>query len=76
LLKTVGLSAVAILLATELNIFHRILDTVSLTIDQWAICFVVSLAMLIVAEGRKLLGIHTTEPARLAAVPPAPVPAS
>ena len=31
LLKTVGMSLVAILLATELDVFHRLLDTVSLT---------------------------------------------
>ena len=74
LLKTVGMSLVAILLATELNVFHRILDTVSLTLDQWAICFVVSLAMLVVAEGRKLLGIHTVEPARQNIAAPVPVP--
>ncbi len=76
LLKTVGMSLVAILLATELNVFHRILDTVSLTLDQWAICLVVSLAMLIVAEGRKFLGIRTVEPARQNMAAPVPVPAS
>ena len=76
LLKTVGMSLVAILLATELNVFHRILDTVSLTLDQWAICLVVSLAMLVVAEGRKFLGIRTVEPARQNMAAPVPVPAS
>ena len=52
------------------------IDTVSLTLDQWAICFAASLAMLIVAEGRKFLGIHTVEPARQNTVAPVPVPAS
>ena len=66
----------AILLATELGILQRILDTVSLTLDQWAICFVVSLAILVVAEGRKLLGIRTVEPARQNMAAPVPVPAS
>jgi Ca2+-transporting ATPase len=76
LLKTVGASVVAILLMTELGIFQRILGTTSLTLDQWGICLIASLAVVVLAEGRKLLGIHTVEPARQAAVAPLPVPAS
>jgi Ca2+-transporting ATPase len=76
LLKTVGASVVAILLMTELGIFQRILGTTSLTLDQWGICLIVSLAVLVLAEGRKALGIHTVEPAHEAAIATAPVPAS
>jgi P-type Ca2+ transporter type 2C len=76
LLKTVGVSIVAILLATELGILQRLLGTVSLTIEQWAICLIASLAILVVAEGRKFLGIHTLEPPKQVATAPVPVPAS
>ena len=63
-----------IVLTTELGILQRILDTVSLTLDQWLICIGASLVILVVTEVRKLLGIKTTEPAVLANV--APVPAA
>jgi Ca2+-transporting ATPase len=75
LLKVAGAALLATLLGTELNFFHRLLDTVSLDLNQWAISFVASLAVLVLAEGRKALGIRTLEPTRTVAVA-VPVPAT
>jgi P-type Ca2+ transporter type 2C len=61
LVKAVIASLVITVLSTELGILQRILDTVSLTLDQWITCIVVSLVVLVLAEARKLLGIKITE---------------
>jgi Ca2+-transporting ATPase len=45
----------AILLGTELGLFHRILGTVHLDIHQWLVCIVVGLAIVPVSEARRLL---------------------
>jgi len=59
-------------LATELGFLQRILGTVSLTADQWAICLLVALSLIIVEEGRKLLKIKTgDEPTGILAAPAA-----
>jgi Ca2+-transporting ATPase len=55
LLMTTGLSAVAILLGTELQIFNRILDTVSLTGEQWVICILAAGTTLVASEAQKLV---------------------
>ncbi len=73
LLRTTLLSIVAIVLATEFGFFRRILDTVSLSFDQWAVCIAVGASIILVAEGRKLLRIRTMD-ARVAA--PATSPAA
>jgi Ca2+-transporting ATPase len=75
LLKAAGGALVATVFATEFGLVRRLLDTVNLDLNQWAACILVSLAILVVAEARKLLGIHTIEPAK-AAPAPVPVPAS
>jgi Ca2+-transporting ATPase len=67
LLKMSGLAVIATVAASELRILNRILDTVNLDTDQWLICIVVSLAIVIVAEVKKLLGIRTTDIPKLAA---------
>jgi len=59
LLIGTGLSVLTILLATELGFLQRILSTVSLSVDQWAICIVVALSLIVVEEARKLLKIQT-----------------
>jgi Ca2+-transporting ATPase len=66
LLKAAGLALVATVAATELNLLNRILDTVSLSLDQWVICVLVSLLAVVVAEGKKLLRIRTSDAPRLA----------
>ena len=69
LLKAAGLALLATIAATELGILNRILDTVGLTLDQWVICVVVSLAVVVVAEAKKLLHIQTSEPPVQASAP-------
>ena len=66
----------ATVLASELGLLNRILDTVNLTTDQWLIAFVVSLAVIVVAEVKKLLKIQTAEIPPLAAVPADAAPAA
>jgi len=48
------LSAVAIVLTTELGFLQRVLDTVSLTGEQWLICLGAGLAVLVASEVRKV----------------------
>jgi Ca2+-transporting ATPase len=55
LLLTAGLSGVAILLGTELQIFNRILGTVSLTGTQWVICLLAALTIVVLSEAQKLV---------------------
>jgi Ca2+-transporting ATPase len=47
------LSAAAIIFATELNFFHRILDTVELTGNQWLICLGAALTIIVASEAWK-----------------------
>jgi Ca2+-transporting ATPase len=61
LLKGAGLALLATILAAELNLLNRILDTVNLNLDQWAICLVVALLVIVVAEIKKLLRIQTSD---------------
>jgi hypothetical protein len=64
LLMATGLSVLTIILAVEFGFLQRLLGTVSLTVDQWAICIVVSLSLIVVEEVRKLLKVRTgDEPA-------------
>jgi len=71
LLKGVGAAVVATIAAVELGILHRLLDTVGLTIEQWVICIVVSLVIVVVSEVAKLLhlGAEPMPNARPAATP-------
>jgi Ca2+-transporting ATPase len=50
-----GMSALAILLAPQLGLLNRILDTVPLTLRQWLICIVSGFAAVAVTEIRKLI---------------------
>jgi P-type Ca2+ transporter type 2C len=59
LLKTTILSTITIILATELGILQRVLSTVGLTVDQWAICIAVAASIVVVSEVKKLLHIQT-----------------
>jgi Ca2+-transporting ATPase len=49
------LSAGSIILATEFGFFQRVLDTVSLTGNQWLICIGAGLTVLVASEIRKFL---------------------
>ena len=54
LLKTSALSLLTIFLATTFGPLQRVLDTVELSVDQWAICIVAGALIVIVAEIRKV----------------------
>ncbi|MGZ6271292.1 MAG: cation-translocating P-type ATPase [Candidatus Limnocylindrales bacterium] len=69
LLVGTGLSVLTIILATELPVLQRILGTVSLSVDQWAVCIVVPLSLIVVEEVRKLLKIRTGDEPVVAAAP-------
>ena len=71
LLKAVGIAFLFTILATELRITNAILDTVNLTVEQWITAFVVSLAIVVIAEVKKLLKIRTTVVPALATTEPA-----
>jgi len=70
LLMATGLSVLTIILATELGFLQRLLGTVSLSVDQWAVCIIVPLSLIVVEEVRKLLKVRTgDEPAATQAAP-------
>ena len=72
LLKTGALAVVATIAASELGLLNRVLDTVNLSTEQWVICLVLSLAVIAVAEIKKLLHIRTTDTPPLAQASAAP----
>jgi Ca2+-transporting ATPase len=74
LLKAVFGSLVAIVLASELRLFNRILDTTNLELEQWGIVILASLLIIVLCEGKKLLKIETETAAAKAVNPSAPVP--
>jgi Ca2+-transporting ATPase len=49
-----GMSLLAILIAPQLQLLNRILDTVPLRLHQWLICIVSALVVVAVSELRKL----------------------
>jgi Ca2+-transporting ATPase len=66
LLKTGALAIIATVAASELGLLNRVLDTVNLSTEQWIICLVLSLAVVAVAEIKKLLRIQTSDTPELA----------
>ena len=76
LLKTGALAIIATVAASELGLLNRVLDTVNLSTQQWVICLVLSLAVIAVAEIKKLLRIRTTDTPPLAQASAAPAVAS
>ncbi len=61
LLIASGLSIVAIIAATEIGFFQRLLGTTSLNGDQWLVCIVVALSVIVVEEVRKLFKVRTSD---------------
>ncbi|HYJ75600.1 MAG TPA: HAD-IC family P-type ATPase [Kineosporiaceae bacterium] len=49
------ISVAAIVLATELGLFQKILQTQDLDLDQWLVCVLVSLSIIVVSEIRKAI---------------------
>ena len=72
LVKTSFASLIAIIAATELGFFHRLLDTVSLTLDQWVVCAAVAASIIVICEVKKLLHIRVTEEVAVPAAEAAP----
>jgi P-type Ca2+ transporter type 2C len=50
-----GMSVLAIILAPQLNLLNKILQTTPLTLHQWLICIVAALAAPVLTEIRKLM---------------------
>jgi Ca2+-transporting ATPase len=77
LLKTSAVSLLTIFLATTFGPLERVLDTVELGIDKWAICIAAAATIIVVAEARKVVRrrARSTEAAP-AGVPPVPATAS
>jgi P-type Ca2+ transporter type 2C len=50
-----GMSVIAIILAPQLDLMNRILDTTALTVHQWLICIVAALATVALTEIRMLV---------------------
>ena len=69
------LALLAILLATEIGLLNRILDTVNLSVDQWLICAAASIPVLLLSEIKKVLKIRTDAPPVRVATEPAPAAA-
>jgi Ca2+-transporting ATPase len=67
-----GMSVIAIVIAPEMNLFHRILHTTDLNLHQWLICIVVALAPVVATEVRKFV-LRRREAD--APQPPTPAPA-
>jgi Ca2+-transporting ATPase len=61
LLIGTGVSILSIILATELGFLQKILGTASLSPDQWGVCILVALSLIVVEEARKLLKIRTSD---------------
>jgi len=49
------ISVFIIIAATELGVLQRILGTVGLTFDQWILCVLVGMSLLVIGEVRKLI---------------------
>jgi Ca2+-transporting ATPase len=69
LIKAAGAALLATIAAVEIGFLNRLLGTVSLGIEQWITCLVVSLVVVVAAEGAKLLKVHTAEAPPLAVTP-------
>jgi Ca2+-transporting ATPase len=70
------LSAVAIILATESQFLHRILDTVELSGNQWLICIGAGMTVVVVSEVRKALLRRRKAAGNAPAADAAPEPAA
>lgn len=61
LLKTTSVSILTILLATQFGPLQQILDTVELTVGEWALCVVVAASIVVICEVKKAFHIRTGE---------------
>ncbi|HYI23669.1 MAG TPA: HAD-IC family P-type ATPase, partial [Candidatus Limnocylindrales bacterium] len=75
LVKTTLLSALTIFLAASFEPLQRLLDTVDLTLDQWAICIGAGATIIVVEEIRKFFR-RRSQPAPAEAPVQTPAPAA
>jgi P-type Ca2+ transporter type 2C len=71
LIKTTLLSAVAIIVATEIRFFQSLLGTTSLSLREWAICLGVGATVIVAAEAWKAVLRRIPERPAVEAVPAA-----
>lgn len=69
-----GITFALILLATELGILQRILNTTSLSADQWVQCILVAVSVLVIDEIIKFFMRRRAKPASVAEMKPIPAP--
>jgi len=74
LIKMAGMALIVSIATVELGALNRLLGTVGLTSDQWVICSVVSLAVIVVAEIAKLLHVVEAPEADVVAAETVPAP--
>ncbi len=73
LLQMTGFSALAIVLASELDLLNRFLNTTHLSVEQWVICIAVGSAIVWITELEKFFRRRgSAAPARLGARPMQP----
>ena len=72
-LRRYGLALIAIVAATGLGLLNRILDTTTLTVNQWCICAGLAASIVIVEELIKLV-LRRRSASGSAALPPQPLP--
>jgi len=76
LLKTAGLSLLTIFLATSFGPLQRLLGTVDLTLDQWAVAIAAAATIIVIEEVRKLIRRSRAPQPAIVETQPAPVPAA
>jgi Ca2+-transporting ATPase len=75
LLRMAGLSVLTIFLATSFGPLQRVLDTVDLTVEQWAVCIAGAATIIVIEEVRKFIRRRRAPAPAAIAQAPAPVPA-
>ena len=75
LLRMAGLSALTIFLATSFGPLQRLLQTVDLTVEQWAVCIAGASTVIVIEEVRKFISRRRSPAAAPAVAAAAPVPA-
>ncbi len=71
LVKTTAVSALTIFLATSFGPLQRLLDTVELSPEQWALCLVIAASIIVVEEARKFVRRRSAEAAQPEPLQPA-----
>ena len=75
LLRMAGLSVLTIFLATSFGPLQRLLETIDLTVEQWAVCIAGAATIIVIEEVRKFISRRRSAGPAPAVAAPAPVPA-